>query len=277
MELLYIIIIGLATTVGAVCGMGGGVIIKPLLDAISPFSAFQISIISGSCVLVMSVASLVKHKITGTRFCGREVVCFSVGSVFGGVCGDYLYNFIYAKVVSAGGAAGEHCIKIVQNAVLAVLILLVMGYMIFLRKKKCFHVRNIAAMIVTGVVLGIFSTFLDIGGGPINVCVFCFIFGMDVKTAGVNSLVTILFAQLSKFVKMIITESIFSQELFNTIFPWWMLVAMVILAVTGGLLGAVLSRRFSEGTVNIVYCSALGGVFILNVYVIISNMIALIG
>lgn len=56
---VFVIVILFATCAGATCGMGGGVIIKPVLDALSPMSAFQINFVSSMCVLAMALSSFV--------------------------------------------------------------------------------------------------------------------------------------------------------------------------------------------------------------------------
>ncbi len=43
-----------ASLVGAICGIGGGVIIKPLLDAFGVLSVSTISILSGCTVVALS-------------------------------------------------------------------------------------------------------------------------------------------------------------------------------------------------------------------------------
>ena len=43
-----------ASVVGAICGIGGGVLIKPLLDAFGVLSVASISSLSGCTVLSMS-------------------------------------------------------------------------------------------------------------------------------------------------------------------------------------------------------------------------------
>ena len=40
-----------ASTVGAICGIGGGVIIKPVLDAMQIMTVQQVSFLSGCTVL----------------------------------------------------------------------------------------------------------------------------------------------------------------------------------------------------------------------------------
>ena len=60
MEILVLCIAFGASIVGAICGIGGGVIIKPLLDAFGIASVAEISFLSGCTVLSMSCYSVVK-------------------------------------------------------------------------------------------------------------------------------------------------------------------------------------------------------------------------
>ena len=62
---LYAIFLGVsffASVVGAICGIGGGVLIKPLLDAFGVLSVASISFLSGCTVLSMSCYSVIKAK-----------------------------------------------------------------------------------------------------------------------------------------------------------------------------------------------------------------------
>ena len=60
MEILVLCIAFGASIVGAICGIGGGVIIKPLLDAFGIAGVAEISFLSGCTVLSMSCYSVVK-------------------------------------------------------------------------------------------------------------------------------------------------------------------------------------------------------------------------
>ena len=103
MVAVYVCIILAATVIGAICGMGGGVIIKPLLDAVSSYSTFQIGIISGACVLAMSVSSLIKHIASKTPFKAKTVLLLSAGSVAGGLLGDLFMGLIRGALGSGAG------------------------------------------------------------------------------------------------------------------------------------------------------------------------------
>lgn len=60
---IYFVVIVLANTAGAVSGMGGGVLIKPIFDFIGAHSVAAISFYSAVAVFTMSLVS------TSKRFC----------------------------------------------------------------------------------------------------------------------------------------------------------------------------------------------------------------
>ena len=62
----FLIAIG-ATTVGSLTGMGGGVIIKPLMDVLHDFDVQTIGVISSLTVFSMSVVSIGKQMLAKTR------------------------------------------------------------------------------------------------------------------------------------------------------------------------------------------------------------------
>lgn len=65
--LFYFLICITATTSGAISGIGGGVIIKPVMDAVSGLSISAISFLSGCTVLAMSVVSVLRGRTGDTK------------------------------------------------------------------------------------------------------------------------------------------------------------------------------------------------------------------
>ena len=61
--ILFFVISFLASIAGAICGIGGGVIIKPLLDSFGLMDVKTISFLSGCTVLAMSTYSFVVSKV----------------------------------------------------------------------------------------------------------------------------------------------------------------------------------------------------------------------
>ena len=66
MVLVFFAVSILSSTAGSICGIGGGVIIKPVLDALGVMSVSSISFLSGCTVLAMSVVSVYKNLRCGT-------------------------------------------------------------------------------------------------------------------------------------------------------------------------------------------------------------------
>lgn len=276
MAAAYALIIALATLVGAVCGMGGGVIIKPLLDAVSGLSSFQIGVVSGVCVLAMSVSSLIRHLFARTEFRPGLTLCLALGSAAGGVFGDLLYDLACGAVEGIWGESGDLIVQIVQNALLALLIALVLAYMLALRPRGvCLHMKSPLFSVCLGAALGLLSSFLGIGGGPVNVCAFCLFYGMDAREAAPASLITILFSQLSKFAAMFLSGSFYGQAVFGSALSPWLLAVLAAVAAACGIAGAALNRRLSGRAVNAVYCAALAAVLLLCVYNIVSKSLSL--
>ena len=59
------------------------------------------------------------------------------------------------------------------------------------------QVKNSLVCVAVGLTLGIMSSFLGIGGGPINLVVLYFFFSMETKVAAQNSLYIILIFQIT--------------------------------------------------------------------------------
>lgn len=93
-----------------------------------------------------------------------------------------------------------------------------------------------------GVLLGIISSFLGIGGGPINLVVLGYCFSMDSKTAAVISLYIILFSQLASLLAALISGV--------PDFPPMALALMVAGGIGGGIAGRALNRKMDNQAVD---------------------------
>jgi len=235
--ILYFIISLAATTVGAMTGMGGGVIIKPVLDVLKDFDVETIGILSSVTVLTMSIVSVCKHIQLKTRINFAIAVPLALGSIAGGFIGQYMLKSI-VNLLNL-----DSVILIMQNILLAILIVLVYFYMLNKDKIKSYNFEGTVSSLIIGTFLGIISSFLGIGGGPINVAIFIYLFSFDMKTAAVSSLITILFAQISKLLTVACTSGFSSFNLS-------MLPAMMIGGVLGGMIGSMLNKKLSKAAVE---------------------------
>lgn len=235
--LIYFFIAIAATTVGSLTGMGGGVIIKPLMDILRDFNVETIGVLSSITVFCMSVVSIGKQMLAKIPIPFHVAVPLAAGSVAGGYLGQRMLRWI----VSAFHA--QKLVTVVQNGILAVLVLCVCFYMSRKDRITGRHISSPPVSLLTGCFLGIISSFLGIGGGPINVALITYLYSVSTKTAAACSLVTILFAQASKLAIVALNPGFGGYDL--SVAP-----VMVVGAVSGGFIGAAISHRCSERTVD---------------------------
>lgn len=254
--LIYFLLALGATTVGSLTGMGGGVIIKPLMDVLGDYNVQTIGIVSSITVFSMALVSVAKQIKAKTKIPFSTAVPLAVGSVAGGFFGEKLLDLIVDSLNA------NSVVTVIQNCVLAVLILCVFLYMKNKSKIKGKSLSGIPVSFAVGVFLGLCSSFLGIGGGPINVALIIYLFSVSTKTATVCSLVTILFAQISKLTTVAITTGFSDFDL--SIAP-----VMIAGAILGGFLGAGLNKKCSEKTVE----KAFNGVQIIVLGITIFNIV----
>ncbi len=239
MAVFYFLICILSTTLGAISGIGGGVIIKPVMDAVSGLGAGTISFLSGCTVLAMSVVSVLRGKGGDAKIDPKQGTLLALGGAVGGVLGKQIFDMIK----TASGNDG--LVGTVQSVLMVILTLGVLVYVLNKAKIKTLHVKNPLACLLIGFALGVMSSFLGIGGGPINLAVLYFFFSMDTKTAALNSLYIILFSQIASFVTTLIRGAPEFDPL--------VLGVMAVGGVLGGFVGRAFSKKMTGGQVDILF------------------------
>lgn len=235
--LIYFLLALFATTIGSLTGMGGGVIIKPLMDVLGDFDVQTIGIVSSITVFSMALVSVGKQIKAKTEIPFNMAIPLAIGSVAGGIIGEKLLDFIVDALKI------NSIVTIIQNFVLAFLILFVFLYMKNKQKIKGKELKSLHVSLLVGVFLGVCSSFLGIGGGPINVALIIYLFSVSTKTATVCSLITILFAQISKLTTVALTTGFSDFDL--SVAP-----VMIMGAILGGFIGASFNKKCKEATVE---------------------------
>ena len=235
--IIYFFLALVSTTIGSLTGMGGGVIIKPLMDVLGDYDVQTIGVVSSITVFTMATVSILKQLKAKTLIPFNTAIPLSIGSIVGGFVGQKVLDFIIDKLNINSIAT------VVQNIVLAILILSIIIYMRNKCRIKSKNFNGIPVCLSVGIFLGFCSSFLGIGGGPINVALIIYLFSFDTKTATVCSIVTILFAQISKLATTALTTGFAMYDL--SVAP-----LMAIGAVLGGFIGASISKKCSEKTVE---------------------------
>jgi len=257
---IYLLIALSATTAGATAGISGGIIIRPLLDVLGDFDVRTIGALSSITVLTMAFVSVGKQISQKAKIKYEIVLPLAIGSSFGGVIGQ----MVFSQVV--GTFHDGSIVTAIQNSVL---LLLVIAVFIYMRKRafiKCYNLRGIVPSIFVGLCLGIVSSFLGIGGGPINVAFMTFLFSFDIKTSTVASIVIILFSQLANVTLLAVRVGFGEFDL--TMLPF-----MMIGAVAGGFIGAALNKKLSAGAIENCFNALLIIVILVSGINIVTNLL----
>ncbi len=251
---LFLLISFGASIAGAICGIGGGVIIKPTLDAFGVLSVSAISFLSGCTVLAMTCYSVIKGKMSGESLVDMKTgTPLAIGAAIGGVVGKSMFQAVSSLF------ADKNMVGAVQAACLLIITLGTLIYTIKKDKINTHHVANPVICVLIGLVLGILSSFLGIGGGPINLVVLFFFFSMDTKAAAQNSLYIILFSQITGTLNSLVTGTV--PE-----FSIWLLVLMVIGGILGGMSGRVINKRIDVKVVDKLFLFLMVAIIGINVY-----------
>jgi len=255
--ILFLLISFGASIAGAICGIGGGVIIKPTLDAFGVLSVSSISFLSGCTVLAMTSYSVLRSKLGNESVVDTKTATpLAVGAAIGGVVGKTLFQMLSNMFTD------KEMVGAVQAACLLVITL---GTLIYTLKKdqiRTCHITNGFICVLIGLVLGILSSFLGIGGGPINLVVLFFFFSMGMKEAAGSSLYIILFSQITSLLQTLITRSV--PE-----FSGMLLLLMVTGGILGGISGRIINKRLTARLVSrlfIVLMVIIMGINIYNIY-----------
>ena len=255
--IIYFLVALFATLIGSTAGMGGGVIIKPILDMLGDYNITTISILSSFTVLSMAVVATIRQVNTGFKITDT-IIFTTIGAVVGGILGSILFNQLKVGI-------NPNMITVIQSAVLILLLVICLVY----EKLPHMHIQSTILKGIVGVALGLFSSFLGIGGGPINVAVLCLLFNFELRQAARVSVFIILFSQIAGLVTKGIDGSFASMESYT------MLYVMIPAAILGGLIGARLNLSISEKNIKLIFKTTVVLVMVIFLYNIFKNISAI--
>lgn len=237
MIFLCILVCFLASTVGAVCGIGGGIIIKPVLEAFQVLEVPALQFMSGCAVWSMSAYSVIKSRVSKEpRAEPGSKTMLALGAAVGGAVGRKLF-VVALQTSENSGQVGR-----IQAGGLLMVTVGTLLYTLYKEKIRTIHIVNPGVCVLVGGILGMLSAFLGIGGGPVNLVVLFFFFSMSTKAAVESSLYIIFFSQ--------------SVSLFLTVLTgvgsidFLMLILMCGGGVVGGICGRFLNKKMSDETID---------------------------
>ncbi len=254
MHLVLIVLISLfASVIGAIAGIGGGVIIKPVLDSLGVMDVAAISFLSGCTVLSMSAYNASKSLLSGDRSLEKQVALpLGFGAALGGVFGKTLFSYISGLFENASRVGA------VQSACLVLVTVLTFVYTLKPAILPSLHVKNPVLSVLSGLLLGVISAFLGIGGGPINLMALSVLYSMDMKKAAQNSLMVIFLSQLASLISTLVTRS-------TPDFSILMLILMAVSGILGGAVGRILNKKLSGVQVRVIFLIAMVVIILLSI------------
>lgn len=223
-EILYALITLIACILGTLGGIGGGIIIKPLLDLLNDYPLANIGLLSSVTVLTMSFVSIIHMRRHLKGISLKNIGILSFGSIIGGIIGGKLFTAIQIW------SGQEHILGIIQSAILLFLIFLVLLEELFKHLLKGHAYDSTPTLLTIGGILGAVSSFLGVGGGPFNRPVLSHFLGFAAKSATVGSLCIIFFSQAANISHIALTTGFSAYDL--SMLPY-----MVGSAFFGGLVG----------------------------------------
>lgn len=251
----------IATTFGSLAGLGGGVIIKPVLDLLGHYDVGTISILSAATVFSMAVVSLVNSRKTEVNVNVPQSLTLAIGSIIGGIIGKLSFN----EIVNAIGISD--LVTVIQSVMIASLMVAIYIFVRYSHQLKSFYVQNVIIIIIMGFILGLIAAFLGIGGGPFNVAILTLFFSMSPKESALNSIFIIFFSQISALLFTALTTGFAQYDLS-------MLGYMIVGGILGGYLGSQISKRISNLIVTKIFTVGLVGIIFISLFNIARYFIA---
>lgn len=242
--IIYSIIVLCATMIGAITGLGGGIIIKPAFDFVGIDTTSMISVYSTVAVFTMCLVSIYKRSKQGFHVKKQIALGLALGSIVGGKIGDVIF-------LHAVDNWGSQAVSATQSVIL---FLLLGGIILFTLNKesiRTLEVTNLVAIVTIGLTVGIISVYLGIGGGPLNIALLVYFFSMKAKDAAAYSILMIFFAQIIKMGTVIR-----DFEKYNNVSL--VILAIAIFAVLGGWIGTKIQSKLTHEAVEKLYLGLMG-------------------
>lgn len=254
LDIAYFFVALIPCVLGSVAGVGGGIIIKPVLSIMGTLNVAAINFLCAFTIFSMACVTLFqkyrKHDLNVDLSIGLPL---AFGAIVGGSFGKFIFRYIRLNFENPNILAS------IQSGLLVILTISVFIYSMRKAVWRTYHIQSRFVAFLASLFLGICSAFIGIGGGPFNVAVLYLLFSMDLKAAALNSVFIIFFSQLSNILFTVAKHAI--PEFTATAF-----ICMLLGGMSGGFFGDKLSRILSLGNINKIYNSVLLVVTMLAVY-----------
>lgn len=249
--MLYFLIALLASIIGSISGIGGGIIIKPVMDCFTDLTPSAISFMSGCTVLTMACSTYIRGLKSKVQINYSTTLWLALGACTGGWLGKVIFSAIASNATAN--------VKLIQSVLLLLINLLVFLYLVKKSGIKTKQIKNKLVCVIIGFILGVSSSFLGIGGGPINIVVLSYFFSTQAKETAKNSLFIILFSQLTSFITTVATHTVPDVNFF-------FLAIMCFGGISGAIIGSSIAKKMDNTKTEKFFRNLLIALIFLNFY-----------
>ena len=253
MPIQYFLLSLASSIIAAISGIGGGIIIRSVLDTTHSLSISAISFLSACTLLAMSSVSVIRNAKNNKALDIKMSTLLGVGAVVGGILGKYIFNEALAYFPA------ENNVGAIQSACMFLITAFVFFYFQIKHRIHAKKIKNPIFIIFIGIALGMISAFLGIGGGPLNVAVLYYFFSMAGKTAALNSLYIIMISQIASLLTMLTGHTI-------PVYDPRILLFMIVGGVSGALIGYRLNQKLQNEHVEKVFCFVVLCTALINIW-----------
>lgn len=195
---MYVVIITivLSIIVASFCAAGAGLLIKPFLTIFTNFSVDKINFITSISVFFIAVLSLIYSRNDKNKLRYDILVPLGIGAIIGGIYGRFFLDLINSNR------------ELVQDIVFLLVVIFLYYYEIIKSKIKTMNIDNKFICLSLGYWLGITSSFLGIGSGPLNIIVLYVFFSTKNSICAKESSFLVFLSQGSYLVTTIIGDGL---------------------------------------------------------------------
>ncbi|WP_250277725.1 sulfite exporter TauE/SafE family protein [[Clostridium] colinum] len=255
MNIVLFFVCLIACMVGSISGIGGGIIIKPIIDSLNIMNIATLSFLSGCTVLSMAIVSLYMSKSQYAKINYVLAIFLGLGASIGGILGKQIFGFFMKYFENSK-------IGLIQSILLFIINIFILGYMFVKNKLKSKNIKSKTITIILGTLLGIISSFLGIGGGPLNIAIIYYFYSLDAKQTTLFSLIIVFFSQLSSLILTIYTG------LPNFIYT--NVIVMCFGGVFGALIGSKIAKKMNNNKTQKFFIGVLLFLIFINIFNIIN-------
>ncbi len=261
---IFLLISFLASIVGSICGIGGGIFIKPIFEAFNLMGIVEINFLSGSMVLAMSAVNSFRSLKTANELELKLTVPLALGAVVGGITGKTIFS--QAALLFSSSVI----LSLIQSTLVLLMAIFSLAYTFNKDKIETRRIEKTGFCLFIGLFLGFLSAFLGIGGGPINLVALSYFFSMDDKKAASNSLLIILLSQAASLSQIMISGSIPPVSMAQL----WI---MVIGGILGGQAGFQIKKRMDGQAVRKGFTGVMIFLILMSLYGIGAGLYTIFG